>query len=65
MECAGDVQWLANRVDKHPNGDDVRVVAMIESSLAILNVHEICTSHPRLDALIFGADDLAAQIGAT
>jgi len=43
--------------------NSIRMIAIIENAKAILNLKEIA-SHPRLDALIFGAEDFAADIGA-
>jgi len=42
----------------------IRVLAICESALGILNLGEICHSDPRLDAVIFGGEDLAADLGA-
>lgn len=42
----------------------IRLLAMIETALGVMNLREICTSTPRLDALVFGAEDLAASTGA-
>jgi citrate lyase subunit beta / citryl-CoA lyase len=36
---------------------------VVESAKGILNLKELA-AHPRLDALIFGAEDFAASIGA-
>ncbi|MBI3942056.1 MAG: CoA ester lyase [Chloroflexi bacterium] len=41
----------------------VRLLAIVETAAGILNLKEIATA-PRLDALIFGAEDLAGDIGA-
>lgn len=41
------------------------LLAIIETGRGVLNVREIAESDPRLDALIFGAEDLAGDIGAT
>lgn len=43
----------------------IQMIAICESPQAILNLQEICSSDPRLDAIIFGGEDLAADIGAT
>jgi citrate lyase beta subunit len=40
------------------------LVAMIESAAAIINLREIAGATPRLSALIFGAEDFAADLGA-
>lgn len=45
----------------------IRLLAMIETALGVMNLREIAapaTSTPRLDALVFGAEDLAATTGA-
>lgn len=42
----------------------VRLLAIVETAAGILNLKEIAAA-PRLDALIFGAEDLAGNIGAT
>jgi citrate lyase beta subunit len=47
-----------------PEGS-IRLLALIETPQAFLNLKEICSSCSRLEALIFGAEDLAAAIGAT
>jgi citrate lyase beta subunit len=36
----------------------------IESALGICNLQEIATAEPRLQALLFGAEDYAADVGA-
>ena len=41
----------------------IRLLAVVESALGILNLREIAM-HPRLDAIIFGAEDFTANIGA-
>jgi citrate lyase beta subunit len=43
----------------------IRLLALIETALGIMNVKEICQSSRRLDGILFGAEDLAADIGAT
>jgi citrate lyase beta subunit len=41
-----------------------KLIVLIESALGITNLPEIATSSDRLEALIFGAEDLAADVGA-
>jgi citrate lyase beta subunit len=41
-----------------------RLLAMIETALGVMNLRAICRATPRLDALVFGAEDLAASTGA-
>ncbi|MBP2312818.1 itaconate degradation C-C-lyase RipC [Azospirillum soli] len=45
-------------------GKTTRLVALIESARGIANVETIAQATPRLDALFFGAADLAADLGA-
>ncbi len=66
---AGQVQWISDRVGEleratgRPDGD-VILIALIETARAIVNLGEIVRASPRLQALIFGAEDLAGDIGA-
>ncbi len=43
----------------------IKLLAIIETGRGIVNLKEIVESDPRLEALIFGAEDLAGDIGAT
>jgi len=43
----------------------IRLLAIVESAKGIINLNEIASSTPRLAALVFGAEDLAGDIGAT
>lgn len=44
--------------------NSIRLLAIIETARGVVNLKEIASSDPRLDALIFGAEDLAGDIGA-
>lgn len=52
------------QINGWPSGG-MTILAIIETAHGILNLREICQADPRLSALIFGAEDLAADIGAT
>jgi len=41
-----------------------RLFAMIETALGIMNLREIARATPRLEGLIFGAEDLVGDLGA-
>jgi citrate lyase beta subunit len=43
----------------------IRLLAIIETAKGVVNLKEIAAADKRLDALIFGAEDLAGDIGAT
>lgn len=42
----------------------VRLLAIVETAMGFVNMNEISDSDPRLAALVFGAEDLAGDIGA-
>lgn len=68
-ETLEQVQWASGKIEAAelafgwPLGS-IRLLAGVETPRAILNLKEL-TSHPRLDALIFGGEDYAASVGAT
>jgi citrate lyase beta subunit len=43
---------------------NIVILALIETAHGIVNLREIATSSTRLEALIFGAEDLAVDVGA-
>ncbi|MFW5934251.1 MAG: HpcH/HpaI aldolase/citrate lyase family protein [Halolamina sp.] len=57
-----DVQWIADLLDEHDA--DPAVLALVETARGVLRAEEIADA-PATDALVFGAEDLAADIGAT
>lgn len=69
-ERADHLTWLADRlagIEKH-HGIPLRsthVLALIETALGVVNLREIAFAHERVDALVFGAEDLCGDIGAT
>jgi citrate lyase beta subunit len=70
VETAEQVQDACRRLEKieaqyqWPEGT-IRLLALIETARGVVNLREISESDERLSALIFGAEDLAADIGAT
>jgi len=69
VESAEAVQWLdvqiraAEQAHGWPAGS-IEMLAMIETARGVVNLTEIAGAAPRLSALVFGADDLAGDIGA-
>ena len=68
VESATEVVHLAGRLDeleqKRSMGKGaVRVVAAIESARGLLCAPAIAASHPRMEALMFGAEDFALDLG--
>ncbi len=69
VNSADDVRWVAEQIggiEKDiPNlKERLPILAIIESAKGIVNLREIAESDERLQALIFGAEDLAGDIGA-
>lgn len=69
VENAEAVHWLdaqltaAERAHGWPAGE-IEILAMVETARGIVNLKEIASSSSRLTALVFGAEDLAGDIGA-
>jgi citrate lyase subunit beta-like protein len=68
-ESRDQVQWVSERIEaaELAHGwslNSVRMLVGVETAPGIQNLREIA-AHPRLDAIIFGAEDLAASLGAT
>ncbi|MCP4141945.1 MAG: CoA ester lyase [Chloroflexi bacterium] len=68
-ESLSQIEWLSDKIEamELSQGWDlnsIRILAVVESAKGLVNLKEIAT-HPRLDGLIFGAEDYAASIGAT
>lgn len=69
VENAGDLlaldRLLCLAEDEHGlAANSFHLLAMIETALGVMNLRDICLATPRLDALVFGAEDLAASTGA-
>lgn len=67
---AAQVKWVCEKVSQAERRFDyttgsISILAIIESALAIVNLAAISGADPRLQALIFGSEDLASDIGAT
>jgi len=70
VETPDDVRAISHRMDKIAIGlgvvvSRVRLWAVIETALGVMNLREIAQASPRLTALMFGAEDYAASVGAT
>ncbi|KAF9432281.1 hypothetical protein BGZ76_011021 [Entomortierella beljakovae] len=68
VQSAKDIQFVSQMVDSVAPSitrQNVRILASIESALGIMNLKEIATADPRVDALIFAAEDYCADMGLT
>lgn len=69
VESAEDVQRVCRWLDAAeaergwPRGG-IRLLVLIETARGVLKLRDIAAADERLDALIFGAEDLAGSIGA-
>ncbi len=69
VEDAGELQAISAALDviEHQHewqSERIRLLAVIESARGVINLREIAASTRRLDALMFGAEDFAADVGA-
>jgi citrate lyase beta subunit len=69
LESLDQIQWAHGIIEAaelaHGWGvNSIRMLVGVETAKGIINLKEIA-SHPRLDGLIFGAEDYAASVGAT
>jgi citrate lyase beta subunit len=68
VETLEQVQWVSGKIEAAELAfgwpmHSIRLIVMVETPKAILNLKEIA-SHPFLDALLFGGEDYAANLGA-
>lgn len=47
---------------RYSHGEPVKLLALIESARAVMDLREICSATPDLDGLIFGAEDFAKDL---
>jgi len=67
VESAEQLQWVDAQLVRILGADRARpliLIALVESVEGMINIREIARSSKRLRALIFGADDYRASVGA-
>lgn len=67
VDDADQIRWVSRAVRKLQNEHSlpsIGLIAIIESACGIVNLRAIAGADSRLEALIFGAEDFAASIGA-
>jgi citrate lyase beta subunit len=69
VDSADAIQWVSSQIEavERQRGWPVRgigLIAIVESALGIVNLAQIAAADARLQALVFGAEDLASDIGA-
>lgn len=70
IESADQVRWVSERMESYELSSNlsigaIRLLIGVETAKGILNLKEIAEADKRLEAIIFGAEDYAASIGAT
>ena len=63
VEAVAEFLSLEERARGWPAGQ-IKVLPIVETALGVMNVREIGLADPRVDALLFGAEDLAGDMGA-
>lgn len=63
VESAAEIQEVAERLARQDPAGEVRIVAAIESAGGLLAAPAIAAAHPRVMAIMFGAEDYALDIG--
>ncbi len=69
VESGDAIRWASAEIAAFErrngwDGGQIAIIVLVETALGIVNLREIASSDPRLQALIFGAEDLAGDIGA-
>ena len=79
VEFGEQIQWVSQFIGKYekssgwktPSNDStglhtgIPILVGVETARGIINLREIASADPRLEAIIFGAEDFAGDIGAT
>ena len=70
IQTAEQVKWVSDHIETYElssklNIGTIRLLIGVETARGILNLREIAEADKRLEAIIFGAEDYAASIGAT
>jgi citrate lyase beta subunit len=70
VEAAGQVRWISAQLAAAEEryglpADQIALIVQIETALGVVKIAEILAAEARLQAVIFGAEDLAADIGST
>jgi citrate lyase beta subunit len=70
IETPEQVKWVSEHIETYElssniNVGSIRLLIGLETAKGILNLKEIAEADKRLEAIIFGAEDYAASVGAT
>ncbi len=70
VEHAEQIQWVSQMIAGYEElygwpKESICLLAVVESARGVVNLPQIASADPRLQAIIFGAEDFAGDIGAT
>jgi citrate lyase beta subunit len=70
IETDEQVKWVSEQIESYELSNklklgSIRLLIGVETAKGILNLREIAQADKRLEAIIFGAEDYAASVGAT
>jgi citrate lyase beta subunit len=70
VEHAEQIQWVSQMIAVYEElygwpKESICLLAVVESARGVVNLPQIASADPRLQAIIFGAEDFAGDIGAT
>lgn len=70
VESGDQIRWVSAQLAEAERRSglspgEIILIAVVETARGILNLPEIISADPRLQALIFGAEDFASDLGAT
>jgi len=70
IETPEQVKWVSEHIETYElssniNIGSIRLLIGLETAKGLLNLKEIAEADKRLEAIIFGAEDYAASVGAT
>lgn len=69
VQDGDQVRWVSRQIEAVETahgwpGGSIYLIAMIETARGLLSLREIAGADPRLQALVFGAEDYASDVGA-
>ena len=69
VEFAEQVRWVSKEITAIEKKNrwparNIRLLVVVETARGIVNLAQIASASPRLEAIIFGAEDFAGDIGA-
>jgi citrate lyase beta subunit len=70
IETAQQIKWVSDQIESYELSNklhlgSIRLLIGLETAKGILNLREIAEADKRLEAMIFGAEDYGASVGAT